>query len=143
MTEKEIFILSDPLVEPTREFLSQVLGEKEAWWIQIRAYAMDEYPGITEIWRYYNDGKQWLYRLMRKKKTICWMAVMAGTFRVTFYFGQKAESLIQASDLPDNVKQGFLDGPSYGKIKAISVKMEERSDVELVLQLVDLKVKLK
>lgn len=143
MTEKEIFILTDPLVEPTRESLSQVLGEKEAWWIQIRAYAMDEYPGITEIWRYYNDGKQWLYRLMLKKKTICWMAVMAGTFRVTFYFGQKAGSLILASNLPDHVKQDFTDGPSYGKIKAISVKMEERSDVELVLQLVDLKVKLK
>jgi hypothetical protein len=143
MSEKETLILSDPLVEPTEEFLSAVLGEKYTWWQQIRSYAMDNYSSVTEVKRYYNDGKQWLYRLMRKKDTICWIAVMADTFRITFYFSQRAEPVIAASSLPDAIKADFLTGKLYGKIKAISINMKEKADVTTACQLVDLKMKMK
>ncbi len=131
------------MVEPTWEFLGQVLGEKLAWWMQIRAYTLDRYPNISEVWRFYNDGKQWLYRLMHKKNTICWIAVMADTFRVTFYFPKKAEALIAGSSLPGAVKEEFLNARSYGRIQPITVRMEDASAVELVRQLVDLKLALK
>jgi Protein of unknown function (DUF3788) len=143
MSEKETFILPDPMVEPTEEFLSAVLGEKFNWWQQIRDYTTGHYPGVTELWRYYNDGKQWLYRLMQKKNTICWIAVMADTFRITFYFGLKATPIIEASALPDSIKADFLTAKMYGKIKAISIKMREAGDVVIVCQLVDLKMKMK
>lgn len=143
MTEKEIFVFTDPSVEPSIELLSEVLGEKLTWWMHIRAYAIDNYPHVTEVWRYYNDGKQWLYRMLQKKNTIFWMTVVVDTFKVTFYFGQKAIPVIMESTLPEEVKQEFLTNPSFGKIKYISVRMADTSDVELVLQLVDLKVKIK
>ncbi len=143
MTEKEIFIFTDPSVEPSIELLSEALGEKLTWWMQIRAYAMDHYPHVTDVWRYYNDGKQWLYRMLQKKNTICWMTVVDDTFKVTFYFGQKAIPAIMESTLSEEVKQEFLTNPSFGKIKYISVRMTDKSDVELVHQLVDLKVKIK
>ncbi len=143
MTEKEIFIFTDPSVEPSIELMSEALGEKLTWWMQIRAYAMDNYPHVTDVWRYYNDGKQWLYRMLQKKNTICWMTVVDDTFKVTFYFGQKAIPVIMAEQLPDKVKQEFLTNPSFGKIKYISVRMADKSDVELVHQLVDLKVRIK
>jgi len=142
MTGKETFVLTDPLVDPSWEFLSRLLGEKLTWWMQIRAYAMDNYPDVTDVWRYYNDGKQWLYRILKKKNTICWMTVVDDTFKVTFYFGQKAIPVIMASALPEKVKEEFLSNPPFGKIKYISVRMASLADVELVLQLVDLKVKI-
>ncbi|HNQ37260.1 MAG TPA: DUF3788 family protein, partial [Prolixibacteraceae bacterium] len=67
MSNKEIFILSDPMVEPSPEFLKEVLKEKYDWWTEIRDHVTEHYPHITEVWKYYNDGKQWLYRLMQKK----------------------------------------------------------------------------
>jgi hypothetical protein len=142
MSEKETFILPDPMVEPTEEFLSAVLGEKYAWWQQIRDHATGNYRDVTELWKYYNDGKQWLYRLMQKKNTICWIAVMADTFRITFYFGLKATPIIEASALPDPIKADFTTGKLYGKIKAISIKMKEKADVTTACQLVDLKMRL-
>jgi ABC-type uncharacterized transport system YnjBCD substrate-binding protein len=143
MAEKETFILSDPLVEPTEAFLSAVLGEKFTWWQLIKDYTVGNYREVTELWRYYNDGKQWLYRLMQKKNTIFWVAVMADTLRITFYFSQKAEPVIEASSLPDSIKADFLTAKMYGKIKAISIKMKEGAEVSIVCQLVDLKMKMK
>ena len=143
MADKETFILSDPLVEPTEEFLSAVLGEKFTWWQEIRDYTMRNYPGVSELWRYYNDGKQWYYRLMRKKDTVCWIAVLVDTFRITFYFSQKAEPVIEASSLPVSMKEDFLTAKMYGKIKGISIKMCEQQNVTTACQLIDIKMQMK
>ena len=143
MSNKEIFILSDPMVEPSPEFLKEVLKEKYAWWTEIRDHVTGHYPHITEVWKYYNDGKQWLYRLMQKKNTIFWLAVMADSYRITFYFPKKAEALITASDLPEEMKADFLTARSSGQIRPISLKMERASDVERVKQLVALKLTIK
>lgn len=143
MNEKEVFILSDPMVEPSWEFLREVLGEKYNWWMEIRDHVTGTYPHITEVWKYYNDGKQWLYRLMQKKNTIFWLAVMVDSYRITFYFPKKAEGVISSSDLPEKVKSDFLTARSYGQIRPISQRMESASDVELVTQLVALKLAIK
>lgn len=143
MTEKETFILTDPMVEPSPEFLQEVLKEKYDWWMEIRDHVMGSYPHVTEVWKYYNDGKQWLYRLMQKKNTIFWLAVMTDTYRITFYFPKKLEALITGSALPEQMKADFLTARSFGQIRPITLKMEEPSQVETVKQLVALKLSLK
>ncbi len=143
MSEKEIFVLSDPLVEPSWEFLQGVLKEKYGWWMEIRDHVTGNYPHVTEVWKYYNDGKQWLYRLMQKKNTIFWLAVMADTYRITFYFPKRAEPVISGSALPENIRTEFLTAMSYGQIRPITLRMEDPSQVETVKQLVALKLSLK
>ncbi len=140
MDEKETYILTDPMVEPSPEFLKEVLSEKYDWWMEIRDHVTGNYPHVTEVWKYYNDGKQWLYRLMQKKTTIFWLAVMADTYRITFYFPKKLEALIAGSALPEQMRADFLTARSYGQIRPISLKMEEKSGVELVKRLVALKL---
>jgi hypothetical protein len=105
-------------------------------------YVSENYKDISGSWNYYNDGKQWLYKLAQKKKTIFWAGVLKDTFRVTFYFGDKAEALIDASDLPQTMKDNFKTGKRYGKIRAVSIKMSDFSDVESVKKLVAIKMKL-
>ena len=106
-------------------------------------YLSDNYKDASGTWNYYNDGKQWLFKMVRKKKTIFWLAVMKDTFRVTFYFGDKAEPVIVASGLPESVRDNFLTGKHYGKIRAISTKMTGLSDAETVIKLIDIKAELK
>jgi hypothetical protein len=45
---------------------------------------------------YYNDGKQWLSSWPEENNILC----LLKDFRITFYFGDKAEPLINSSDLP-------------------------------------------
>jgi hypothetical protein len=78
-----------------------------------------------------------------KKQTIFWSALYGDTFKVTFYFGDKAEDLILSSDLPGEIKDEYLYGKRYGKIRAVSVKVFSMSDVEVVKKIIEVKLKIK
>jgi len=55
----------------------------------------------------YNDGKSWLYRALRKKLTIYWVGILKDTFRISFWLSNKAEPLVESSDLPERIKEEF------------------------------------
>ena len=141
MSEKEIYVLSDKQVIPGDDLVFSILGEKKILWQTIMNYASEK--DIHGSWNFYNDGKQWLFKVVQKKKTIFWTALLADTFRVTFYFGNKAEPIIDESDLPQFIKESFKNGKRYGKIRAISIKMNDSSDIDTVKKLIDIKSKLK
>ena len=141
MTEKEIYVLSDKEIIPTDDLVFSILGDRKILWQNIMKYASGK--DINGSWNYYNDGKQWLYKVVQKKKTIFWTALLKDTFRVSFYFGDKAEPHIDASDLDQSIKDDFKTGKRYGKIRAISLKMKDSSDIEMVKKLIDIKTKLK
>jgi hypothetical protein len=143
MEEKVVLILSDKEVIPTEDYILSILGDKKEFWKSILKNATENYKDTTGTWNYYNDGKQWLFKMVQKKKTLFWGGIFKDTFRITFYFGNKAEPVIEASDLPESIKDGFKTGKRYGAIRAISIKVFEQSDVENVLKLIAIKSKLK
>jgi hypothetical protein len=143
MASTEKPILSDPMVNPDNELISAILGDKMIWWNTIMDHTMTSYPNVTPIWRYYNDGKQWLFRLLKKKDTIFWTTLFEDTFRITFYFPDRVEPLIEASNLPVKMKEDFFTGHKYGKIRGMTVKMESQQDIEKVLELVAIKFQIK
>jgi hypothetical protein len=78
-----------------------------------------------------------------KKKTIFWIVLVKGSFRVTFYFGDKAEEHILSADIPQKLKDDFITGKRYGKIRAISLEINDLSDIEAVKELARIRVKIK
>jgi len=143
MDEPEKLVLGDKSVYPSEEILFSIIGDKKIVWKEIMSYVNQNYKNITEEWRYYNDGKQWLFKMQLKKKTIFWIGVLRDTFRITFYFGNKAEPLIVNSNLPDKMKDDFVSGKKYGKIRAISIRISGTGDLENIYKLVELKAKMK
>ena len=140
-------VLADPSVEPNEEILLSIIGEKSILWKKIMNYLHDNHTDISEVWRYYNDGKSWLFRTLKKKKTIFWIKVLEDTFRVAFYFSNKAESVIAESDLPEYMKDEFKKARKInmgkGAIRSVVVTMSEGQDVDNVIKLIELKLKLK
>jgi hypothetical protein len=143
MPEKSPLILSDRSVVPTDDYIFSLLGDKKELWKSIIGQATVNNPGTSGSWNYYNDGKQWLFKLVYKKKTIFWSGIMADTFRVTFYFGDKAEAMIIGSELPESIKEEFRTGKRYGLIRAISINVYNPGDVENILRLIAIKHKIK
>jgi hypothetical protein len=143
MSDSEVLKLSDKNIVPTDEFVFSVIGEKKELWQAIIEYAASNYKEVSGSWNYYNDGKQWLFKLVQKKKTLCWVGLLKDSFRVTFYFGDKAEPLIFSSDIPEAMKDSFRTGKRYGAIRAISIVISSGSDVEYVKKLIDIKAKMK
>jgi hypothetical protein len=116
------------------------LGRRRALWEALFRYIEAEHPDFDAAWRYYNDGKSWLLNVSRKKKTVFWLSVFAGGFRITAYFTDKAGGAIKASALADDLKAQFLGGRRFGKLGAISITFRRKQDVEDAKTLVALKL---
>ena len=136
-------VLNDPNVQPTKELIFSIIGENSVYWEKLIEYLYENHFNITEEWRFYNDGKSWLYRALQKKKTLYWIGVIKDTFRISFWFGDKAEPVIEASALPENIKEHFRNAKRYAHSRAVSIEMRSPEDLENALQLIELKAKLK
>lgn len=139
----EPIVLTDPTVQPTDELIFEIIGENSVYWEKLIEYLYDKHLNITEEWRFYNDGKSWLYKAVRKKQTLYWIGVIKDTFRVTFWFGDKAAPIIESSTLPESVKEDFKNAKRYGQLRAISIEVRSDDDFANVVQLVELKAKMK
>jgi hypothetical protein len=135
--------LTDKDIYPSDEYISSIIGEKMSLWQNLMSYMAENYKDSAGEWRFYNDGKRWLFKMVLKKKTVFWAGLTDETFRITFYFGNKAESIIENSDLPQNVKDSFRSAQRYGQIRPVTFTINSNSDVENVYKTIALKSKIK
>ncbi|HPG39434.1 MAG TPA: DUF3788 family protein [bacterium] len=135
--------LNDPNEFPGDEVLADYLGPAKKAWDAFMTMLKEEYPSFSGEWRYYNDGKSWLYKLTKKKDTICWVSVWEKFFKTGFYFGDKAEDLITNSGLPEEYIDQYLNGQKFGKIRAVTVDVKKPKDLEVTKILMGIKEKLK
>jgi hypothetical protein len=136
----EPMVLTDPKQLPSDDAIFSHLGKRRALWEAFFAALHAEHSDLVEQWRYYNDGKSWLLNVSRKKKTVIWLSVIRGTFRVTAYFTDKARDAIKASALSAELRERFDEGPSFGKLRGITITFKKKRDVEDAKVLVALKL---
>ena len=135
--------LDDPAKEPDDEFLASLVGAKIELWRIILRHAEKSYTDVSGSWNYYKDGKQWLFKFVRKKKTLFWAGIFNNAFSVTFYFGDKAEPEVLSSDIAAELKEGFKTARRFGTIRPISIELTGQADVENIYKLIELKNKIK
>lgn len=143
MAENEKKVLSDKSVIPTDEYIFLLIGDNKLHWKKIMDHVSENYKDTSGNWNYYNDGKQWLFKMVRKKKTIFWSSLIDKTFRITFYLGNKAEAIIENSDLPQAVKDEFKTAKRYGLIRPVTFVINSEADVDNVLKMISIKSKMK
>jgi hypothetical protein len=139
----EPLVLTDKSVYPDDNLINSIIGNNSIYWKKFRDSIHELYPASEEVWRYYNDGNNWLFRVILKKKTLFWIGVLADTFRVTFYFGDKAEPAIERSSLPDEIKIAFTQAKRYGKIRPVTIKVKSQEDIDHALIVTGIKAAMK
>jgi len=102
-------VFSDETVVPDDELVFSIIGDKELIWKQTMSYLYDNNNDISEAWKYYKDGKSWLFRAIKKKKTLFWIRILDDTFRIAFWFANSLESIILESKLPQRIKGDYLN----------------------------------
>ena len=133
--------LADEYVKPNDELVFSIIGEKELLWKQTMSYLYDNSKDISEVWKYYKDGKSWLFRTLKKKKTIFWIRVFEDSFRIAFWFADKLEPVILQSDLPDSIKLEYSNAKRFNKSRCISIDMQDNRDFQVLKKLIDFKLK--
>lgn len=137
----DTIVLTDKNQKPTDDLIFSIVGKQQAFWEMLVQRVKSSYPEALEQWNYYNDGKSWLFRMIRKKKTLFWIGVFSDYFRITFYFGDKAEPLILQSKIPEAMKNDFIQGKRYGKIRAVTLRPEKEEDIDTAMELLAIRVK--
>ncbi len=98
---------------------------------------------LTVEWRYYNDGKAWLAKVVYKKKTILWLSVWKGFFKTSFYFTEKHLEAIAALNISENIKQEFAAAKAAGKLIPMIIDISTDEQLEDLLTVVQFKKSLK
>ncbi len=136
-------ILSDKNQYPTEEIIYSHIGKSKSLWLSLFENIHKDHPDFTEEWRYYNDGKSWLMKVQRKKKTVFWLSIVKDSFRTTFYFPDKAKNILLKSTISDALKEQYKEGKNYGKIRGITINYKNKKDVEDAKALMNIKLSLK
>ncbi|MBT8257372.1 MAG: DUF3788 domain-containing protein [Bacteroidia bacterium] len=128
--------LRDENIFPDDNVLSSVLGQAYDAYVEILdLFTKNE---LTHEWRYYKDGKAWLCKVQKKKKTIVWMSAWEGYFQAAIYIPLRLVDEILTLDISDVTKQNISNEKNVGNSKPCVFKIYKSSDLvdfEKVMQL--------
>lgn len=136
-------ILTDKNQFPTKEIIYSRIGKSKVLWQSVFEFIHTNHPDFIEQWRYYNDGKSWLLKVTKKAKTIFWLSVIKDSFRMTFYFTDKAEEAINKSSISEELKEKFKNGKRFNKIRGITIVFKNKKDIEYAKTLIAIKLSIK
>ena len=136
-------VLRNPEEYPADEVLRRHLGRAMASWQALMLFIAEHEPALSGEWRYYRDGKSWLYKATHKKLTLCWATVFRGKFKTTCYFPDRAEPAITESELSKTYIDQYLNGRRYGKTRAITVDVSKLADLKATKQIMELRLQVK
>ncbi len=105
--------LSDETVYPDERVLRNVLGE--SYDAYRRLLDLFQEDGMLSEWRYYRDGKAWLCKVQKKKKTIVWMSAWKGYLQATVYFPERFIEEVCSLDLREETKERIRTTERVGK----------------------------
>ena len=139
----EELVLTDKNIYPAEEVIFSHIKKSKENWNSIFKYIHTNYPELNEEWRYYNDGKSWLLKVTLKTKTIFWLVVIANAFRITFYFNKKTLQSFSKHNISKTLGNKINESKKVGKSTALTFLMNDKQNIELVKEAIELKIKTK
>lgn len=126
---------------PNNEVLSEVLGNKFAFWVAIRDVVFRKYPEAKEEWNFPGKKYGWSFRIKDKKRAIIYLLPRAGFFYVAFVFGKRAYEDILCSNVKDEIKKELEEAKVYAEGRGIRIPIHDMSDLPDIKTLIDIKLK--
>ena len=139
----EQLVLINQNEQPTEDIIFSHIGRTKKHWKLLFELIDQNYPELNQEWRYYKDGKSWLMKVTKKKNTIFWLSVIKKKFKITFYFTDKAEELINSSKISSELKKQFEGAKYYNKIRGLTITFSKLADIDYAKILIDIKLNLK
>jgi hypothetical protein len=133
-------MLREKELPPTPQLLKFNLGRGYAAFECCMQWTDRNGTQLQPEWRYYNDGKAWLCRLMHKKKTVAWLSVWQGFFRLSFFFLEKHKPHVLALPVANDWLAAFRNAKPIGKLFPLSLDIRNQKQLEEALLVAYLKM---
>lgn len=142
-SDNEKILLREEEIEPTDKVLENALG-KELFTIyqEIIQIFTDEFS-LEPQWRFYNDGKAWLCKVVYKKKTILWLSLWENYIKTGFYFTDKTGMGVLELAIDHKIKEVFEVAKPIGKLIPLIIDINQQKQIKDLKELVRYKKGLK
>ena len=135
--------LRDAEIVPSDKVLKDTLGDVYDVLESFLATITNEAYLLSFEWRYYNDGKAWLCKVQHKKKTILWLSVWEGFFKVSFFFTEQHLEAFSALDISEAIKTELASAKAVGRLIPMIFNINNANQLEELLTVVRFKKTLK
>jgi len=126
--------------QPTDVELSAALGPARTVWDQLLADLTRECEANIPEWKCYSPKWGWSLRVMRKKRTIVWLAPCLGYFHVAFIFGEKAMQAARQTKWPERIVKVMDEAPKYPEGTGIRLNVKSSRDIATLKKLAAIKL---
>jgi len=128
--------LRDENIYPDETLLKNILGQSYIVYLDLLEI-FNTYEMNYE-WRYYHDGKAWLCKVQKKKKTIVWMSAWKDFMQATIYFPVRLLNTVYELEIKDELESKIKSTKNVGKSKPCIFEIlnkEILTDFEKVMKL--------
>jgi hypothetical protein len=108
--------LHDETIYPDEQVLKGILGDSYSVYCELLKLFDENTMEYT--WRYYRDGKAWLCKVQKKKRTIIWMSAWKGYMQASIYIPEKYIAEIDKLPISEAQKEKFRQTKHTGTSKA-------------------------
>jgi hypothetical protein len=127
--------LGDESIFPNESILTGVLGRSyRAYCVLLGLFDQNE---MTPEWRYYRDGKAWLCKVQKMKRTIVWMSAWKGFMKATIYVPLRHMDGVFALPISEDTKAHFRATKNVGQSKPCIFEVRNQKvlkDLNTVMQ---------
>ncbi|MDD2620911.1 MAG: DUF3788 family protein [Syntrophomonadaceae bacterium] len=120
--------LKDKDIYPDEKVLESIIGESYQYYLSLLKL-FDEYE-LNDEWRYYHDGKTWLCKVQKKKKTIIWMSAWKGYMQATIYVPEARIQEIFDLDLSARAKEKIKEAKRVGKSQPCTFEIRDELSIQ-------------
>lgn len=132
-------LLNDPEVEPSDEILQKEFRDWYPVYGEFIRKIQAEPFLLSPEWKYYKDGKAWLCKISRKKKTVVWLSAWENHFKLGFYFTEKSGSGIPDLEVSSSLKDNYASNKPVGRLKPLVVDVNRTSQLADIYTLLEYK----
>ena len=133
--------LTDKSVYPDEAVLTGVLGELYTSYCAL--LELFDRNGMIYEWRYYMDGKAWLCKVQKKKKTIVWMSAWKGFIKATIYIHEKHLDRLLEIPVSEETREQIRDAGTVGKLKPCIFEIRNQKMLEDLDKVMQFKIQIK
>ena len=127
--------LGDESIFPSESILKGMLGRSyRAYCVLLELFDQNE---MTPEWRYYRDGKAWLCKVQKMKRTIVWMSAWKGFMKATIYVPLRHMDGVFALPISEDTKAHFRATKNVGQSKPCIFEVRNQKvlkDLNTVMQ---------
>lgn len=138
--------MRDPNIQPTDEVFAAALGESYTAFSDFTKMLEDK--DVKLLWRYYTDGKAWLAKGLYqwksargndKEKTIFWLSVWEGFFKISIFIAEKLRTDILGLPVSQSIIENIQNAIPMGKLRFFPLIFDVHSealfdDLELLIK---------